>query len=220
MKLELYFGPGACSFVPHFGLEAIKAATGQDFEAKTVKLHKGEQKAPEYIALNPNGQVPLLVVDGKPLTQIVAICDFLDRSFPQAGLLPADPWARTKALSDLAWFNNTVHPTFTHYFMPFKFAEDEASQASMKAKSTVDYRKLIERLQTMIGAGTPFLGGARPNLLDAYVLTLYRWGGMTGIDPATTPALRDYVDKLAATPAIAAAIERERIPLHTFKPAA
>lgn len=219
MKLELYFGPGACSFVPHFGLEKIKAATGQDFEARTVKLHKGEQRAPEYLALNPNGQVPLLVVDGQPLTQIVAICDFLDRSFPKAGLLPADAWARSKALSDLAWFNNTVHPTFTHFFMPFKFADDEASQASMKGKSVSQYRKLIERIQDMVKGGTPFLGGAEPNLLDAYALTLYRWGGMTGIDPASIPVLRDYVDQLAKHPAIAAALERERIPLHTYKPA-
>ena len=64
MKLELYFAPGACSFVPHVGLEAIKAAAGQDFEPKMVKLHKGEQKSPEYLAINPNGQVPVLVDAG------------------------------------------------------------------------------------------------------------------------------------------------------------
>jgi glutathione S-transferase len=84
VKLELYFAPGACSFVPHVALEAIKAATGQDFEPKMVKLHKGEQKSPGYLAINPNGQVPVLVVDGRPLNQIVAISEFLDRSFPQA----------------------------------------------------------------------------------------------------------------------------------------
>ncbi len=50
MKIELYFAPGACSFVPHVALEAIKAATKHDFEAKLVKLHKGEQKTPEYLA--------------------------------------------------------------------------------------------------------------------------------------------------------------------------
>src|SRR5579885_462923 len=59
----LYFAPGACSFVPHVALELVKAATGEDFEPKMVKLHKGEQKSPEYLALNPNGQVPVLVVD-------------------------------------------------------------------------------------------------------------------------------------------------------------
>jgi glutathione S-transferase len=114
--IELYFAPGACSFVPHVGLEAIKAAGGGDFVPKLVKLHKGEHKTPEYLAMNPNGQVPVLVADGKPLTQIVAICDYLDRSFPKAGLLPTEPWARAQAMSQLAWMNNTAHPTFTHLF--------------------------------------------------------------------------------------------------------
>jgi glutathione S-transferase len=218
MKLELYFAPGACSFVPHFGLEAIQAATGQTFEPKMVKLHKGEHKAPEYLALNPNAQVPVLVVDGQPLTQIVAICDFLDRSFPQAKLLPQDSWARAQALSDLAWFNNTVHPTFTHFFMPHKFAADDTSQASMKAKSVSDYRQLIDRIQDKLG-DQPYLGGESPNLLDAYALVLYRWGGTTGINPASIPKYHDYIERLAKQPAMAAALERERIPLHTFKAA-
>src|SRR5436189_3210537 len=114
--MELYFAPGACSFVPHVALEAIQAATGESFEPKMVKLHKGEQKTPEYLAINPNGQVPVLVADGRPLSQIVAIVDFLDRNFPAAGLLPSSAWARAQALSQLAWMNNTVHPTFTRVF--------------------------------------------------------------------------------------------------------
>jgi glutathione S-transferase len=56
--LKLYFAPGACSFVPHVALETIKAATGAEFEAALVKLHKGKQTTPEYLAINPNGQVP------------------------------------------------------------------------------------------------------------------------------------------------------------------
>ncbi len=221
MKLELYFAPSACSFVPHFGLEAIQAATGQTFEPKIIKLHKGEQSAPEFTALNPYAQVPLLVVDGKPLNQIVALCEYLDVCFPQAKLLPSESWARAQALSRFAWFNNSVHPTFTHFFMPSRFAPDEAAQASIKAKATTDFRAHIERIQAMISAaGSPFLGGAQPDFLDAYAFTLYRWGGITGIDPATIPALREYVDRLVATPHIAAVVERERIPVHTFKAAA
>ena len=119
MKLELYFAPGACSFVPHVGLEAA----GAPFEPKLVKLHKGEQRTPEYLAINPNGQVPVLLVDGRPLTQIVAICDYLDRAFPAAGLLPRDAWERTQALSQLAWMNSTPHTTATRFFFPERYAE-------------------------------------------------------------------------------------------------
>src|SRR6478672_11237420 len=110
MALKLYFAPGACSFVPHALLETI----GEPFEAQMVKLHKGEQNTPEYRAVNPRGQVPVLVDGDAAITQIVAIVDYLDRKFPQHGFLPAAPLERAKALETLAWMNNTVHPTFTH----------------------------------------------------------------------------------------------------------
>ena len=139
MKLELYFAPGACSFVPHASLEAIKAATGQDFEPRLVKLHKGEHRTPEYLAMNPNGQVPVLVVDGKPLNQIVAILSFLDQCFPKAGLLPAEPGSRAQAMAQLAWKNNTVHPTFTRVFRSADFAESESAQAEETKMAQAKY---------------------------------------------------------------------------------
>src|SRR5262245_10325256 len=140
MKIELYFAPGACSFVPHAGLEAIKAASGQAFEPKLVKLHKGEHKTPEYLAMNPNAQVPVLVADGKPLTQIVAICDFLDRNFQQANLLPREPWARSQALSQLSWMNSTAHTTFTRVFFPERFAETDGGRAEVKRTAVGIFR--------------------------------------------------------------------------------
>ena len=59
-----------------------RAATGEGFEPRLVKLHRGENKTPEYLSMNPNGQFPVLVVDGRPLNQIIAICDYLDRRAP------------------------------------------------------------------------------------------------------------------------------------------
>ena len=212
MKLELYFAPGACSFVPHVALEAIKAATGQDFEPKMVKLHKGEQKSPEYLAINPNGQVPVLVVDGKPLNQIVAICEFLDRSFPTAGLLPAGSWDRAQALSRLAWMNNTVHPTFTHIFRTADFIDGEAHQAELKKHAVRRFESLLKRLEQWAGSAAP-----RGIVHEAYSFTLLRWGGFAGIDPASLPGLKSYVEGVMQKPPVAAALERERVKLDTYK---
>jgi glutathione S-transferase len=212
MKLELYFAPGACSFVPHVALETIKAASGQDFEPKLVKLHKGEHQTPEYLAMNPNGQVPILVADGRHLTQIVAICDWLDRSFPQARLLPADPWERAQALSRLAWLNNTVHPTFTHIFRSDKFADTDAGKAEIRRVATAQFRGYLERIQGWLGAGE------LPVVHDAYAFTFLRWGGIAGIDPASLPAYRAHVERVMQASAVAAALERERIKLDTYKP--
>ena len=216
--IELYFAPGACSFVPHVALEAIKAATGEDFKPNLVKLHKGEHKTPEYLALNPNGQVPVLVADGKPLNQIVAICDFLDRRSPKAGLLPTDPWARSLAMSQLAWMNNTAHPTFTRWFRCAEFAESESAQADVKQTAAAKFRTHLERIQEWSKAAAPFWFGARPSFHDAYAFTLLRWGGYTGIDPASLPAYKSYMDRVVQAPPVAAALERERVQLDTYKP--
>ncbi|MDH4093704.1 MAG: glutathione S-transferase family protein [Betaproteobacteria bacterium] len=218
--LELYFSPGACSFVPHVGLEAIKAATGEDFKPNLVKLHKGEQKTPEYLALNPNGQVPVLVVDGRPLIQIVAICDYLDRRYPKVGLLPTESWQRAQALSQLAWMNNTVHPTFTHWFRPYEFTDNEAAQAEVKRFAVEKFRKHLERLQEWSKAASPYWFGSQVSFHDAYCFTLLRWGGYAGIDPDSMPQLKAYVERVTQAPPVAAALERERVKLDTYKKAA
>jgi glutathione S-transferase len=217
--LKLYFSPGACSFVPLVALEAVKAATGEDFETQIVKLHKGEQQSPEYLALNPMGQVPVLVVDGKPLTQIVAIVDYLDRRYPEIGLLPRDPAARTEAMSLFAWMNNTVHPTFTHVFMPQKFAGDEAAKGELKRFNLDVYRKYLDRVQALVAKADPYLFGDKLSALDVYAVVFLRWAELAGVDPETYPTLKAFVDRVAALPPVAAALERERLPLHTYRKA-
>ena len=218
--LELYYSPGTCSFVIHSGLEIIRSVNGLDFTGHLVKVHKNEQLRPEYLALNPAGQVPLLLVDGQPLTQVLAIGDYLDRRFPEAGLLPADPWRRAQALSQLAFMNNTVHPTFAHVFMTHHFGEGEAVHAELKRFNKLRFQEHLERLQQWVrAAGTPFWLGERPSLHDAYALTLLRWGGFAGIDPQSLPELWALVQRAAATPPLAAAMARERLELSVYKPA-
>ena len=217
--IELHFAPGACSFVPHVALEIIKARSGEDFVPKMVRLHKGEHKTPEYMAMNPDAQVPMLSVGGQPLTQILAICDYLDRRYPQVGLLPSENWARAQALSQLAWMNNTAHPTFTHVFMPEKFAEGEAAQAEIRRVNAALYRRHLERIQGWVSGARAFWFGDSPTFHDAYALTLLRWGGFAGIDPDSLPGLKAFVERVAAAAPVAAAMERERIALNTFKTA-
>lgn len=216
--IELYYAPGACSFVPHVALEMIREATGRGFEPKLIKLHRAEHRTPDYLAINPDGQVPALVVDGQVLTQIVSICDFLDREHPTAGLLPVESWARAQALSTLAWFNNTAHPTFTHVFMPNKFADGEAFQAEVKRVGRDRYLEILTRIEGRMAAQSgPYWLGDRLSVLDAYALTLLRWGGLAQIDPESLPAYHAYVQRVAQAGPVAAAIERERLQLNVFK---
>jgi glutathione S-transferase len=219
MSIKLYFAPGACSFVPHTLLETA----GAEFEPVMVKLHKGEQNEPPFRAVNPRGQVPVLVDGETTVTQILAIVTWLDAKFPEQQFLPRDAFARARLLETLAWMNNTVHPTFTHVFMPYKFAGTPEAQAELKTFNAKVYAGLLGEIEAMAqqaaAAGRPFLGGARFGPLDAYALTLLRWGGFAQIDPTGFPALWAHVQKVAQLPAVARAIERERLQLNLYKPA-
>jgi glutathione S-transferase len=220
MSLKLYFAPGACSFVPHVLLEMSGAA----FEPSMVKLHKGEQNSEEYKAINPRGQVPVLVNNGQAITQIVAIVLHLDQTFPDAHFLPTEPIARAQALSTLAWMNNTVHPTFTHIFMPQKFSDQPEVHAALKSYNTQLFRGMLGELQALVKAttakGQTWLTGEHFSPLDAYALTLTRWGTIAGIAPEEHPELWAFVQKVAALPAVARVIERERLQLNMGRPAA
>ena len=219
MSMKLYFAPGACSFVPHSLLEA----SGAPFEPVLVKLHKQENQQPEFKAINPRGQVPVLVDDGQVITQIPAIVSYLDARLPQAGILPREPLARARALETLAWMNNTVHPTFTHVFMPYKFADDESAQAAVKKHNARLYEGMLAEIEEMArkmqSEGRAFLAGDGFGPIDAYALTLLHWGGFAGIDPARFPVLWAHVHKVAALPPVARAIERERLQLNVYKAA-
>ena len=213
MSLKLFFAPGACSFVPHVLLEM----SGANFEPILVKLHKGEQYNEDYKRLNPRSQVPVLVHDGHVVTQIVAITLYLDGLFAGRHFLPTDPQARAQALSTFAWMNNTVHPTFTHFFMPGKFTDQPEAQAAIKQHAVGQFRSLLGELQQLVvrknEAGQRWLAGGHFSPLDAYALTLGRWGTIAGIRPEEHPALWDFVGQVAAEPAVARVIERERLQL-------
>lgn len=217
MAMKLFFAPGACSFVPHSLLETA----GADFEPVMVKLHKGEQNEAPFRAVNPRGQVPVLVDGEQTITQIVAIVTWLDAKFPDLQFLPRDPLQRVKVLETLAWMNNTVHPTFTHVFMPFKFAGSKEAQEELKSFNAAAYAKLLGEIEEMAkkaaAAGKPWLGGDRLGPLDVYALTLLRWGGFAKIDPTSFPTLWAHVQKVAQQPGVAKAIERERLQLNLYK---
>jgi len=218
MPLKLYYAPGACSFVPHTLLEA----TGEPYEPLMVKIHKGEHYEPPYKSVNPRSQVPTLVDEGEVITQIVAIVNYLAERFPRMGFLPAEPLAKARVLETLAWMNNTVHPTFTHIFMPQKFADNPAVHGDLKRYNTQLYRGMLGELQALAAAaqarGWAWLGGERFGPLDAYALTLLRWGSIAGIDPASFPVLWAAVQRTAALPHVARVIERERLQLNLYQP--
>jgi glutathione S-transferase len=119
--------------------------------------------------------------------------------------------------------NNTVHPTFTHIFMPQKFSDQPDVQAALKPYNTQLFRGMLAELQSLVIAAEqqaqPWLGGTRIGALDAYSLTLARWGTISGIGADEHPALWRFVERVAAEPAVARVMARERLQLNMSAPA-
>lgn len=104
--LTLYFAPGASSMAPHIALHEV----GADFEARPVSFAKDENRTPAFLALNPLGQVPVLVIDGRPLTEVAGILFYLARLFPEAGLLPREIEDEARVVAWMSFIAATIHP--------------------------------------------------------------------------------------------------------------
>jgi glutathione S-transferase len=214
--VKLFYSPGACSMVAHAALHQIKASTGTNFEAELVNLREGGQRSPSYLAINPRAQVPALEHEGKILTQVSAICLYLDQQFPQAKLFSSDAWTRAQQISTLAWMNNSVHPTYTHVFRPEKFVSDDAAKTQIKTFNSTQFAVLLKEIDALAAQASPFLFGSDFSPADAYALAFFRWGGNIGVDPDSIPAYYAYVQKIASLSPMRQTLEAEGLQLVTY----
>lgn len=140
MKIVLYYAPIACSLAPYVTL----TEAGADFEVSKINLKKGQQKSPEYMKVNPKHKVPLLVVDGMPLSENVAIQLWIARNYPDAQLLPSDPWQELQAISLLSWVSSGIHPYLSRLNAPKAVCElpdaDEGIRKSATKNLFENYR--------------------------------------------------------------------------------
>jgi glutathione S-transferase len=104
--LTLYLSPGSSSMAVHIALHEI----GVPFETRSLSFFKKEHRAPAFLSINPAGKVPTLLVDGTPLTEVAGCLLYLAKRFPEAGLLPSDPFAEAHAVSWMSFIASTLHP--------------------------------------------------------------------------------------------------------------
>jgi glutathione S-transferase len=183
--LTLYFAPGSSSMAPHIALHEI----GVPFEAKPVSFAKKENRAAAYLALNPEGTVPLLLIDGRLLTEVAAILFYLARRHPEAKLLPTDdPEAEARIVSWMSFIASSVHP---------------ARKAG------------IERLNQVYGITEQRLGRrewlvGRYSIADIHLFRLF-WRFVNSLHPVpgTFPNLFAHYERMMARPAVRRTCEIE-----------
>lgn len=196
----LYYVPGACSLCPHIVLhEAGVPFTLDKVDPKTKRTESGQ----DYNAINPKGYVPALTMsNGELLTEVAVIVQYLADQVPEKSLAPQAGTAQRYHLMECLNFIATeIHKGFGPLFNP---------------KMPEEARPVIkERLYLRLGAaakmldGKDYLMGSNFSVADAYLYTVLRWAPHLGFDLSPWPVLQAYMERVAARPAVKAALKEE-----------
>lgn len=174
--IELHWAPGNASMAPHMLLHALALP----HRLVRVDRDHGAHKSPAYLALNPNGLIPVLVDGDLVLYETLAICLHLADQAPASGWMPplGSP-ARAEAYKWLAWMSNTLQPTLMAHFYPARVlgAGHEACAAVVSQQAQAETVRLFGQLAAPLQRhGGPWvLPGAAPSLVDLYGWMLGRW---------------------------------------------
>ncbi|HEY5209109.1 MAG TPA: glutathione S-transferase family protein [Stellaceae bacterium] len=182
--LTFYFAPGSSSMAPHIALHEI----GAPFEPRPMSFARNDQRAPEFLARNPECKVPVLMIDGRPLTEVAAILFYLAKRFPDANLLPGDLEAEAQAVSWMSFTAATLHG-----------ARRQGAEAGRAVFALAD-RRLGDRDWAL----------SRYSIADIHLFRLYwRFRPLLGAAPGTLPALDAHYERMMARPAVRRTIEIE-----------
>jgi len=191
-SMKLYYFPGACSLADHIVLEWI----GAPYE--TVRMTHASIKAPEYLAINEGGTVPLLVDGDFFLTENAAILGYLAELHPEARLMgDGTPRGRAETVRWLGFLNSDVHPAFKPIFVPARFHPDEAAAGVIADVARSRVREYLKRLDAQL-EGRDWLTGER-SIADPYLFVMLRWAvrlkiGLDGFANLSRFAERMYKD--------------------------
>lgn len=198
--MKLYFSPGACSLSPHIALEeAGLAHTLEKVDLKAKKTASGD----DYLAINPRGQVPALQLDdGTLLTEGPVIVQYIADQAPARNLAPAyGTPGRYRVMEWLNFLTSEVHKTFSPLFNA-SFPEEG------KAIQRANLGKRFDWISTRLG-NQPYLMGEQFCVADGYLFTMLNWCRLCDIDLAHWPVLAAYRERVAARPAVRAAMVAE-----------
>lgn len=199
----LYYAPGACSLGIHVLLEEI----GKPYEAKAIALQKGEQFAPEFVAVNPKSKVPTLERDdGSILTEYPAIALWLALTNPDKKLLPADPDGIARTVEAMDHAVASIHmQAFSRLFRPTNFAPNESDQETVKTRGKELAAKGFAIMEKRL-AGKDYVEGAY-SIADTALFYVEFWAKRLGVE--LPPNCQAHLDRMLARPAVQRALKAE-----------
>jgi glutathione S-transferase len=201
----LHTSPGSAGLCVHW----LLIDAGIPHELRLLDLGAGQHKTPAYLALNPNGVVPTLEIDGQPTYEAAALLLLLAERHPEAGLRPARA-SRAEALY-LQWtlhLANTLQPAFRTWFYPHEAAgEAVAAQAKELARARIE--GAFDRLDAHLDAHGPYVCGEAITAVDFLATMLMRWSRNMPKPATSWPTLAAYIARMKARPSFKVLYERE-----------
>ena len=217
---QLYYAPGACSVTAHAALEWLQAQGLARYTAHKLLLPQGDQRKAEYLAINPRGKVPaLMLADGAVLTETLAILRYLHAVHPQAALLPADALQEARGWEWLSWLGSAVQShAFMLVFYPMRFVPDEAGQAALEAHGRALLSQYWADLESRLPSDGFALGAF--SIVDVHLTVFYRWAKRYGFKPQLHyPRWSALVERALAQAVLKATLAAENINLTDALPA-
>ena len=193
----------------------MAAMSGLDLDIRFISLRNGEHKTPEYLAINPKGEVAAIQIPdaGVSITEIPAMALWLADAAPASGLLPSDPLGRAKGMEWLAWCHFRMANTFYVAFQAKQLLpDDEAAATALRAAALARAREALAFADATLGQrpnGT-LLGTPQVTAPDIFLVALLGFAGFLGLATDDLAHLKALGAKVAAVPAIAAALAREQ----------
>ena len=197
--MKLYYTPGACSQAPHIVIHEL----GLPYEAVKVDLVKHTlPDGSDYRAINPKGYVPTLELDdGTRITEANVILQYLAEQKPGRVAATFGSMERWKLMEWLAFIATEVHKGFGPLWNP-KTPADVRERTVQALNNRFGYlAKTLEK--------QPFLMGNEFSIADAYLFVILNWSGMHNVDLSPWPALQQFQGRVAARPAVQAALKAE-----------
>jgi glutathione S-transferase len=209
--IQLFYYPGNANLAPHVLLEEI----GVPFELTLVDRANNAHKAPDYLKLNPNGLIPVLVDGDLVLYEAAAICLHLADTHADANLAPALGTAeRAHFYKWLVWSTNTLQAMLMHYFYGTRMVDDgnTAGAAQVKAHAEAKIGGMLDQLDAQLAShGREWLLGARYSAVDPYTLMVCRWTRNFTRPARSLPHLGPYLQRMLARPAVQRVIATEKL---------
>lgn len=138
---------------------------GLAYERVEISLIAGEQRSDAYLEQNAQGFVPMLVVDGEPIIQSMAIIDWLDRAYPEPRLIPEEAMPRAVALARAQVIASDIHPLNNLRVLKYLTKDLGLNEQTKDRWIATWIAQGFEALEAMAGEGT-YLGGETPGIAD------------------------------------------------------